>query len=238
MKHINYRLSTSHKILLCCMLLCTTMCTTPEQPAAEEKVSKSHPAQLFSITASSLSIRKQPQKEADRIGLLPFGTKVKAKPLDKGEWYELADIPGFVFGKYLSPTPAKKQKSLRLEQATYYDDANLFQDMELKNGLVVYQKSMSFYYDEAPFHYTQKGTYSIGKDGLVVSLEPTTYTVGGEKNTAKATTITLHYKSKLKGYITSDMETLIKDAQRTDYKSFTWEIDNYSQTWWHVTQKK
>ena len=116
--------------------------------------------------------------------------------------------------------------------------ANLFQNMELKNGLVVYQKSMSFYYDEAPFRYTQKGTYSIAKDGLVVSLEPTTYTVGGEKNTAKATTITLHYKSKLKGYITSDMEELIKDAQTTDYKSFTWEIDNYSQTWWHVTQKK
>ena len=227
-----------HTVLLCWISSTFIMCTSQETTVPESKETTSKVTPSYSITASSLSIRKEANKNADRIGLLPFGTAVKASPVGGGEWYQLTDLPGFVFGQYLSQIPPSKEKSLLLAQATYYDDANLFQEVELKNGTAVYHKSMSFYYEENPFQFTQKGTYSVTKEGLTVTLEPTTYTVNNEKRTAPATTLSLIYKSKLKGYITEDMKDVMKEAENTDYKRFTWEIENYSLTWWHVAQKK
>lgn len=83
-------------------------------------------AEVLYVTASSLYVRVQPAATAEPVNLLPYGTRVSARPIrtpdqsESPEWYHVEAAGGYVSAEYLQddlpPAGDKSYELRRLDQ--------------------------------------------------------------------------------------------------------------------------
>ncbi|MEI1277560.1 SH3 domain-containing protein [Leptospira venezuelensis] len=113
--------------------------------------------QTLFVTADILNVRIRPDKKSDKIGFLPYGTKIQTEKAQTFEiqngikvyWYYYPESNGYVLGEFLSNTePAKGKKktvlyklyrdrcaqNIKQSLALYANIADLYVDMQEEGG--------------------------------------------------------------------------------------------------------
>ncbi len=180
---------------------------------------KEEPKDMF-VTVTELRARARPSTKSKIILPLPYGTRIKVIKTkskqkigkENGFWYKIIDFEAYLYGPYLSEkAPAEAEKKLKLKAHSYggwgdpsTDYVSLFNnkvrwfiDAEGHEG-----PSMSYQTD-------LKGTYSVKKSGLQLSMSGTYKECSIDDDEAhtdceksqKTDSFLLKYNSKLNAFI-------------------------------------
>ncbi|WP_135669095.1 SH3 domain-containing protein [Leptospira wolffii] len=108
-------------------------------PLRFRRIAKESEDRLRYVTADVLNVRIRPDRQSEKLGFLPYGTKILAERAQTFEvqnnakiyWFYIPDMDGYVFGDFLSdilPPEGKKKAILFLYSGNncgYYKNETL-----------------------------------------------------------------------------------------------------------------
>ncbi|PKA17521.1 SH3 domain-containing protein [Leptospira haakeii] len=134
--------------------------------------------QTLFVTADVLNVRIRPDKKSDKIGILPFGSKIQVERAQTFEiqngakiyWYYFPEINGYVFSDFLSETEPALGKKKAVLYKFYGDRCALYN----KQRMTLYANTVDLYIDQQEEGGScstglLRGKYTFRQNALVIS---------------------------------------------------------------------